>query len=73
MRNFMSVGVFGLIPVLPPDTLRSTYNNRRATRPGIDEWQLLLLDPLLSERMATREELARVREELKEFSTKPAE
>lgn len=64
MRNFMSVGVFGLGPVLPPERLISTCNDPRAVRADMHEWQLLLLDHLLTERLATRDELARVMDEL---------
>ena len=68
MRNFMSVGVFGLGPVLPPERLISTSIGPRPTCADLDDWQLRLLDHLLSERLATRDELAHIRDECKKFS-----
>jgi hypothetical protein len=73
MRNLMSVGVFGLGPVLPPERLISTSIDPRPARADLDDWQLLLLDHLLSERLATRDELAHIRDEWKEFSAKSSE
>jgi hypothetical protein len=71
--NFMIVGVFGLGPVLPPERLISTIVDPRPAHAGQDDWQLLLLDHLLSERLATRDELARVMDEWKEISAKSYE
>ena len=73
MRNFMSVGVFGLGPVLPPERLISTSIGPSPTCADLDDWQLRLLDHLLAERLATRDELARIRHEWKESSAKASE
>jgi hypothetical protein len=69
----MSVGVFGLGPVLPPERLISTIVDPRPAHADLDDWQLLLLDHLLSERLATQDELARVMDEWKEISAKSYE
>ena len=70
MKTLESVAVFGLVPVLPmPDASRDACHDPRAMH---GEWPLPLFDHLLTERMATQEELARVRDELKQSCAKPA-
>ena len=73
MRNFMSVGVFGLGPVLPPERLISASIGPRPTCADLDDWQLRRLDHLLSERLATRDELAHICDEWKQFSADSSE
>jgi hypothetical protein len=53
--------------------LISSCNDPRRVRADLVDWQLLQLDHLLAERLATRDELTQIREELKDFSTKSSQ
>jgi hypothetical protein len=71
MKALQSAAVFGLLPVPPvPDT--HEYGRDRDTRPTMSEddssSQGAGLSPSLTERMATKGELARLREELEAIS-----
>ena len=57
MNKLMSSSMFGLAPIAPSQTL--VCNDEE--RPGVENDEL---SPPVIERMATREEIARIREEL---------
>ena len=69
MKTLVSVAVFGLLPVPPmPDPWSSSSYSRRSERGDLPFSQLA--HPI-SERMATKEELARISYELEEIAAKP--
>src|SRR5215475_4949981 len=69
MKTLVSVAVFGLLPVPPmPDPWSSSSYIRRSDRAGFPFSQFA--HPI-SERMATKEELARISYELEEIAAKP--
>ena len=57
MNKLMSSSMFGLAPIAPSQTLVSNDEER----PGVENDEIF---PPVMERMATREEIARIREEL---------
>ena len=57
MNKLMSSSMFGLAPIAPSQTLVSNDEER----PGVENDEVA---PPVVERMATREEIARIREEL---------
>ena len=65
MKVLVSVAVFGLMPVPPmPDTLSSRVDHARARSEDFEFSQLAFLPRPILERLATKEELARIRDEL---------
>ena len=71
MKTLVGVAVFGLVPVPPmPDTVSSGFDGRWTTSEhDLDLSQLVLFQPV-AERMATKDELARIRYELEEIAAK---
>jgi hypothetical protein len=67
MNRLMSSSMFGLAPIAPSQTLVSNDEER----PGVENDEI---SPPVIERMATREEITRIREELeaRDGSTKHA-
>src|SRR5262249_41326663 len=72
MKTLVGVAVFGLVPVPPmPDTVASGFDGRWTTREhGLDLWQFVFFPHPVAERMATKDELARIRYELEEIAAK---
>jgi hypothetical protein len=64
--------VFGLVPVPPmPDTVSSGFDGRWTTSEhDLDLSQLVFFPHPVAERMATKDELARIRYELEEIAAK---
>ena len=66
MKVLVSVAVFGLMPVPSmPDTLSSSRDDARSRREDFDLSQVAFLPGSIRERLATKEELADIRDELK--------
>lgn len=72
MKTLVGVAVFGLVPVPPmPDTVSSGFDGRWTTSEhDRDLSQLVLIPQPVAERMATKDELARIRYELEEIAAK---
>src|SRR5262249_37560328 len=72
MKTLVGVAVFGLVPVPPmPDTVASGFDGRWTTREhDLDLSQLVFFPHPVAERMATKDELARIRYELEEIAAK---
>src|SRR5262247_3316489 len=72
MKTLVGVAVFGLVPVPPmPDTVSSGLDGRWTTsQHDIDLSQLVFFPHPVAERMATKDELARIRYELEEIAAK---
>ena len=72
MKTLVGVAVFGLVPVPPmPDTVSSGFDGRWTTSEhDLDHSQLVLFPQPVAERMATKDELARIRCELEEIAAK---
>jgi hypothetical protein len=65
MKVLVSVAVFGLMPVPPmPDTLSSSVDGARTKSEDVNFSQLVFLSRPIPERLATKEELAHIRDEL---------
>ena len=67
MKPLVSAAVFGLVPVPPvPDTHACNRNcdDRPTTAEELNPSRLVCLPPNSTERMATEDELARIRHEL---------
>ena len=72
MKTLVSVSVFGLVPMPPmPDTW-SSREDLRATSDDFDFSQLVYLPRAITERLVTKEELARIRNQLKKMDTEQA-
>jgi len=72
MKTLVGVAVFGLVPVPPmPDTVSSGFDGRwTASEHDLDLSQLVFFPHPVAERMATKDELARIRYELEEIAAK---
>src|SRR5215510_14600438 len=72
MKTLVGVAVFGLVPVPPmPDTVSSGFDGRWTTSEhDLDLSQLVFFPHPVAERMATKDELARIRYELEEIAAK---
>src|SRR5262249_12353018 len=72
MKTLVDVAVFGLVPVPPmPDTVSSGFDGRWTTSEhDLDLLQLVFFPHPVAERMATKDELARIRYELEEIAAK---
>jgi len=72
MKTLVGVAVFGLVPVPPmPDTVSSGFDGRWTTSEhDPDLSQLVFFPHPVAERMATKDELARIRYELEEIAAK---
>jgi hypothetical protein len=72
MKTLVGVAVFGLVPVPPmPDTVSSGFDGRWTTSEhDLDLSQLVFFPHSVAERMATKDELARIRYELEEIAAK---
>jgi hypothetical protein len=70
MKTFTSAAVFGLVPVppMPATDARSDRDFWPVTSGDMISLQLARLQPDATERMATNDELARMRQELEELS-----
>ena len=67
MRPLVSAAVFGLVPIPPmPDTGPNNDEDRRMTAENANAPQFLWLSVPVAERMATKDELARIRDELED-------
>jgi len=66
MQMLVTVAVFGLVPM--PDMVNNRFDDHRITSKTFDVSQLVLLPGPFSERMATKEELARIRYELERLA-----
>jgi hypothetical protein len=72
MKTLVSVAVFGLVPVPPTPDTWSSRDDLRATSEDFDFSQLVYLPRAITERLVTREELARIRNQLKIIDTEQA-
>jgi len=72
MKTLVGVAVFGLVPVPPmPDTVSSGFDGRWTTSEhDLDLSQLVYFPHPIAERLATKDELARIRYELEEITAK---
>ena len=72
MKTLVGVAVFGLVPVPPmPDTVSSSFDGRWTTSEhDLDLSQPVFFPDPVAERMATKDELARIRYELEEIAAK---
>src|SRR5262249_26029343 len=72
MKTLVGVAVFGLVPVPPmPDTVSSGFNGRwTKSEHDPDLSQLVFFPHPVAERMATKDELARIRYELEQIAAK---
>lgn len=67
MKPLVSAAVFGLVPIPPmPDTGPNSDEDRRMTAEDADAPQFLWLPAPVAERMATKDEFARIRDELED-------
>ena len=67
MKPLVSAAVFGLVPVPPmPDTGPSSDEDRRMTAEDANASQFLWLSVPVAEQMATKDEFARIRDELED-------
>jgi len=65
MRMLVTVAVFGLVPMPPmPDTVNYRFDDPPITRKIFEVTRLVIVPGPLIERMATSEELTRMRSEL---------
>ena len=72
MKTLVGVAVFGLVPVPPmPDTVSSGFDGRwTPSEHDLDLSQLRFFPHPVAERMATKDDLARIRCELEEIAAK---
>ena len=67
MKPLVSAAVFGLVPIPPmPDTGPNNDEDRRMTAENANAPQFLWLSVPVAERMATKDELASIRDELED-------
>jgi hypothetical protein len=64
MHTLISAAVFGLVPIPPADSLTSRRCDLRPTNDHCDFSKHLFVRRPIAKRMATKEELARIREDV---------
>jgi hypothetical protein len=72
MKTLVSVAVFGLVPMPPMPNTWSSRDDLRVTSDDSDFLQLVYLPRAITERLATKEELARICNQLKKMYTEAA-
>jgi hypothetical protein len=73
MQILVTIAVFGLVPVPPmPNMVDDRPDELQATSKVFDVSQLLILPGPFSKRMATQDELARIRYELEQIAAMQA-
>jgi hypothetical protein len=72
MKTLWSVSVFGLVPIPPTDAPTGKPHDLLATRDNGHSSPVLSLCRPIVKRMATEEELARIREELEKIDAEAA-
>jgi hypothetical protein len=72
MRTLVCSAVCGLVPIPPMfGTVINNKGNLRSTSDDVDLWQTVLF-PDVTERMVTKDEVARIRKQLEEIGKRAA-